>query len=45
MGVLYARAGLLDDARRELEALRNANPDSSIAAELLRQIKAARPPS
>ena len=42
MGLLYARAGLLDDARREFTALQKANPDSSVAKELLRSVRAAR---
>lgn len=37
-GVLYARAGLLDDAGQELRALRDQNPGSGVVQELLRQL-------
>ena len=35
LGVLYARAGLYSDARRELQAFASANPNSKTAAKLL----------
>ncbi len=38
MGILYADAGLLDDAEREFRALRNANPQSPVARSLLQSI-------
>jgi hypothetical protein len=38
MGLLYARAGLRDVAEREFKALFSANPKSSIARRLLRNI-------
>jgi hypothetical protein len=41
-GVLYANAGLLDDAERELEALSALNPDTEVATRLLRQVQEAR---
>jgi hypothetical protein len=34
LGLLYAEAGLLDDAERELKALLVANPQSPIAKSL-----------
>ena len=40
LGVLYARAGLLDDAEREFTALQKANPDSPVAGQLLRTVRA-----
>ncbi|MFH1573657.1 MAG: hypothetical protein ABIG68_06710 [Acidobacteriota bacterium] len=42
LGILFARAGALDDARRELIALEEANPQSPIPQRLLRQIEALR---
>jgi hypothetical protein len=42
LGVLYAQAGLLDDAERELKALASANPHSHVAQKLLRSAKALR---
>ena len=42
LGSLYAEAGLLDDAEREFQALTNANPKSSIAVELLENLRAVR---
>jgi hypothetical protein len=42
LGVLYAQAGLLDDAEREFEALLNANPKSAVAQKLLNNVKALR---
>jgi hypothetical protein len=44
MGVLYAQAGLLDDAERELQALLRANPQSTLAKKLLRSVSAKRRP-
>lgn len=42
LGILYAQAGLLDDAEREFEALSAANPNSRVAENLLRSVKAMR---
>ena len=42
-GVLYANAGLLDDAERELAALSVQNPNSEVVDRLLRQIRGFRP--
>jgi hypothetical protein len=42
-GVLYANAGLLDDAERELMALSVQDPDSGVADRLLKQIRGLRP--
>ena len=42
LGVLYAQAGLLDDAERELQALLRANPKSTLAQSLLRSVRAKR---
>ncbi len=42
LGILYAQAGLLDDAERELQALLSANPQSSLAQKLLRSVRAKR---
>lgn len=39
LGVLYSRAGLLDEAEREFRALLAANPDSQVAQKLLRSIQ------
>jgi predicted Zn-dependent protease len=41
-GAMYARAGLLDDAERELRALLAANPNSQIAKQLLQSVRAKR---
>jgi hypothetical protein len=38
LGLLYARAGMIDEAVRELRALQRANPNSEIADRLLRQV-------
>jgi hypothetical protein len=40
LAVLYARAGLLPDSEREFQALLKQNPDSVIAAKLLRCVQA-----
>ena len=42
LGVLYAEAGLLDDADRELRILVRDNPHAPIALKLLQNIKAMR---
>ncbi len=42
LGILYAQAGLLDDAERELQALLRANPQSALAQKLLRSVRAKR---
>ena len=42
LGLLYAEAGLLNDAEREIRALQKANPDSEIASRLLSRIQAMR---
>ncbi|MGB7925089.1 MAG: zf-HC2 domain-containing protein [Pyrinomonadaceae bacterium] len=42
MGLLYARAGLLEDAEREFQALVRVNPDSQVARKLLRDAQAKR---
>lgn len=42
LGLLYAEAGLLKEAERELRALQKANPDSEIARGLLGQVQALR---
>lgn len=41
-GVLYAKAGLLDEAEREFRMLVRDNPDASIALKLLESVKAMR---
>ena len=41
-GVMYAKAGLLDEAERELQALLKMNPRSSIARRLLQNVRALR---
>lgn len=38
-GVFYARAGLLDEARREFQDLAEANPRSPVARKLLRSVR------
>jgi hypothetical protein len=45
LGILYAQAGLLDDAERELQALVRANPQSTLARKLLDSLRAKRRPS
>ncbi|MCM3900872.1 MAG: hypothetical protein ND866_04135 [Pyrinomonadaceae bacterium] len=42
MGMVYAEAGLLDQAEREFAALLKANPQSSIARKLLQRVRSAR---
>ena len=42
LGLLYAEAGLLDEAERELRLLQKANPGSEIARSLLNQIQSLR---
>jgi len=44
LGLLYARAGLLADAERELQSLASANPESSIARKLLSSLKSVHSP-
>ena len=39
LGILYARAGALDEAERELASLLAANPDSQLAKELLASVE------
>jgi hypothetical protein len=43
-GVLYSRAGLLDEAEREFRSLAAANPRSTLARALLRDVRKARRP-
>ena len=40
--VLYANAGLMDDANRELAAVREANPQSQLVRNLSDQLRQAR---
>jgi hypothetical protein len=40
-GVLYAEAGLLDEAQRELQALRDLNPGSVVARSLAESLRGA----
>jgi anti-sigma factor RsiW len=42
LGLLYAEAGLLEEAERELRLLQKANPGSEVARRLLSQIQALR---
>jgi hypothetical protein len=42
LALLYADAGLLSEAERELRLLQKANPDSELARTLLRQVQALR---
>jgi anti-sigma factor RsiW len=42
LGILYAEAGLLDDAERELQILLRANPQADIVQRLLQSVKARR---
>ncbi len=39
LGLLYAEAGLLEEAEGHFRALQKANPDSAIAAQLLQQVR------
>jgi hypothetical protein len=39
LGLLYARAGLLDEAEKEFLTLQRANPDSALARRLLSQVR------
>lgn len=41
-GVIYTKAGLLDEAEREFEALLELNPESGVARKLLENVRAAR---
>ncbi|MBS1808317.1 MAG: hypothetical protein JST84_09010 [Acidobacteria bacterium] len=41
-GTMYARAGLLDEAEREYQALLKANPHSTVARKLLQHLRAQR---
>ncbi len=40
LGLLYAQAGLVDEAEQEFRALQKANPDSEIARRLLSRVQA-----
>ncbi len=42
LGLLYANAGLLDDAEREFKLLVKANPQSTVARKLLGSVKSRR---
>jgi hypothetical protein len=42
LGILYANAGLLDEAESELETVVSANPQSRLAEQLLNSLRAAR---
>lgn len=42
LGVLYAEAGLLDEAEQELQALVRDNPEADITLKLLQQVNAMR---
>ena len=42
LGIVYANAGLLDEAQREFQTLLNSNPNSDITRKLLAKVKAAR---
>lgn len=42
LGLVYAQAGLLDEAEREFEALVRANPQSDVAKNLLDDLRAGR---
>lgn len=42
LGILYAQAGMLDDAEREFQALLKANPKSPVARKLLDDVRAVR---
>jgi len=42
LGIVYANAGLLDEAQREFQTLLNSNQNSDITRKLLAKVKAAR---
>lgn len=42
LGLLYAEAGLLNEAEQELRLLRKANPDSELARRLLSRVRSLR---
>jgi hypothetical protein len=42
LGVLYAKAGLVDKAERELQLLLKGNPNSKVARNLLAKVRASR---
>lgn len=42
LGVLYANAGLLDDAEREFQALLQKNPNSDVVRRLLNKVRSAK---
>ena len=42
LGLLYAQAGLLDEAEQQFRALRKSNPDSTLVQKLLSQINRMR---
>jgi hypothetical protein len=42
LGLLFAQAGVLDDAEQEFRALQRANPDSAVPGQLLTQVRAMR---
>ena len=44
LGILYERAGLIDDAEREFKSLYRANPKSQIVRKLLRDVQSLRQP-
>jgi hypothetical protein len=39
LGLLYAEAGLLDEAEAQFRRLQKANPDSAVAGQLLQQVR------
>ena len=43
LGLLYAEAGLLEEAERELRLLQRANPGSEVARRLLQSVKSRKP--
>lgn len=42
LAILYAQAGLIDDAEQEIEAFRKADPQNPVAQNLLRDLRAQR---